>query len=116
MRPCIKSFLKKFIIINKPPTGHKVCTSHNDIISIDSNSLKTRGNKFAFAFMRNAVGRSEISLYITTKQDVSALTIETRLPGLVGFNEVSPDSGLFSRTGTAQRGGISQSFNCKLVE
>ncbi len=54
--------------------------------------------------MRNAVGQSEISLYITTEQDMSTFTIQTRFPYLIGFNEVPPDSGLFSLTGTAQRG------------
>ncbi len=54
--------------------------------------------------MRNAVERAEITLYITTEQNVSNFTIETKFSGLTGFNETSPDSGLYSRTGTARRG------------
>ena len=54
--------------------------------------------------MRDSNGRSEITLYITTEQNVSNFTIETKLHGLTGFNETSPDSGLFSRIGTARRG------------
>ena len=76
----------------------------NISISTDSNAPTTRGNKFALAFMRDSIGRAEITLYITTEQNVSNFTIETKLPGLTGFNEASPDSGLFSRIGTARRG------------
>ncbi len=69
--------------------------------STDSNAPTTRGNKFALAFMR---GLSEITLYITTEQNVSNFTIETKFSGLLGFNETSPDSGSYSRTGIARRG------------
>ncbi len=72
--------------------------------SIDSDAPKTRGNKFALAFMRHADQRAEIMLYITTEQTVSNFTIVTKFSGLTGFNETSPDSLLHSRTGTAQRG------------
>ena len=54
--------------------------------------------------MRHAFERAEITLYITTEQIVSNFTIETKFSGLIGFNETSPDSGLYSRTGTARRG------------
>ncbi|XP_064385779.1 uncharacterized protein LOC135334492 isoform X2 [Halichondria panicea] len=70
----------------------------------DSNAPTTRGNEFALAFMKNTVERAEITLYITTEQNVSNFTIETKFSGLIGFNETSPDSGLYCRTGTARRG------------
>ena len=54
--------------------------------------------------MRHAVEQAEITLYITTEQNVSNFTIETKFSGLIGFNETSSDSGLYSHTGTAQRG------------
>ena len=47
-------------------------------ISTDSSTPKTRGSKFAVAFMRNFNGSSEITLYIMTEQDVSHFTIETK--------------------------------------
>ncbi len=65
----------------------------------DSNAPTTRGNEFALAFTQDG-----ITLHITTEQDVSNFTIVTKISGLPGFSETSPDSGLYSRTGTAQRG------------
>ncbi len=74
-------------------------------IIIDSNAPTTRGSTFALAFMRNLFSPApEITLYITTEQNVSYFTIKTRYSGLTGFNEASLDSGLYSRTGTAQKG------------
>ncbi|XP_064386944.1 uncharacterized protein LOC135335380 isoform X3 [Halichondria panicea] len=71
----------------------------------DSNAPTTRGSTFALAFMRIFFfGTPEITLYITTEQNVSNFTIETRYFGLTEFNEASPGSGLYSRTGTARRG------------
>ncbi|XP_064385904.1 uncharacterized protein LOC135334578 isoform X3 [Halichondria panicea] len=71
----------------------------------DSNAPTTRGSTFALAFMRNLFSPApEITLYITTEQNVSYFTIKTRYSGLTGFNEASLDSGLYSRTGTAQKG------------
>ncbi|XP_064385961.1 uncharacterized protein LOC135334617 isoform X2 [Halichondria panicea] len=68
----------------------------------DSNAPTTRGNEFALAFI--AFEGAEITLHIMTQQNVSNFTIETKFSGLLGFNETSPDSGLYSRTGTARRG------------
>ena len=84
-------------------------------ISIDSNAPTTRGSRFALAFLgHNSIFEPEITLYITTEQNVSNFSIKTKFSGLTGFNETSPhsggfnetspDSGLYSRTGTAQRG------------
>ena len=74
------------------------------LFSTDSNAPKTRGNKFALAFMRNSFGRSDLTLHVTTEQDESTFTIETRFFGLMGFSETQPDSGLYSRIDTARRG------------
>ena len=56
--------------------------------------------------MRTSFGQSEITLFVTTEQDESTFTIETRFYGLLGlgFIETQPGSGLYSFTGTAQRG------------
>ncbi len=43
------------------------------IFSTDSNAPTTRGNEFALAFMRHTVERAEITLYITTEQNVIIL-------------------------------------------
>ena len=72
------------------------------LFSTDSNVPKTRGSKFALAFMGNRVKPAKIMLYITTEQSVSNFTIKTKFSGLIGFNKTS--SGLYSHPGTARRG------------
>ena len=48
----------------------------------------------------------QIGLFITTQQESSRFTLETRWPGVsgAGFTETSPGSGLWSRTEIARRG------------
>ncbi len=77
----------------------------------DPNAPKTRGSRFALAFMQNHDQSStatlqEIGIFITTEQESSNFTLETRWPGVngSGFNETSPGSGLWSRTEIARRG------------
>ena len=51
---------------------------------------------------------NQISLFITTEQESSTFTIQTRFAGVAGqgFNETSPGSGLYSRTEVARRGSF----------
>ncbi|XP_064383417.1 uncharacterized protein LOC135332039 isoform X3 [Halichondria panicea] len=53
-----------------------------------------------------ATTQQQISLFITTEQENSTFTLETRWPGVngLGFTETSPGSGLWSRTEIARRG------------
>ncbi len=48
----------------------------------------------------------QIGLFITTEQESSHFTLETRWPGVsgAGFTETSPGSGLWSRTEIARQG------------
>ena len=52
------------------------------------------------------VTQQQIGLFITTEQESSRFTLETRWPGVsgAGFTETSPGSGLWSRTEIARRG------------
>ncbi len=68
-----------------------------------SNVATTRGNKFALAFMPFGFNDFEITLFLTTEQKESNFTIETYIGGLEGF-EQNPETGLYTRRGTAQFG------------
>ncbi|XP_064387502.1 uncharacterized protein LOC135335845 isoform X3 [Halichondria panicea] len=85
--------------------------SDNPTLDVNPNAPKTRGSRFALAFMQNhartaAVTEQQIGLFITTEQESSRFTLETRWPGVngAGFTETSPGSGLWSRTEIAQQG------------
>ena len=51
---------------------------------------------------------NQIALFITTEQESSTFTIQTRFAGIAGqgFIETSPGSGLYSRTEVARRGSF----------
>ena len=86
----------------------------------DPNSPKTRGNRFALAFMQNhnqlsTTTQQQIGLFITTEQESSSFTLETRWPGVeTGFDftetTVQPATGppqtRYIRQETAVRGGF----------
>ncbi|XP_064387505.1 uncharacterized protein LOC135335846 isoform X3 [Halichondria panicea] len=85
--------------------------SDDPTLDVNPNAPKTRGNRFALAFMQNhartaGVTQQQIGLFITTEQESSRFTLETRWPGVsgAGFTETSPGSGLWSRTEIARRG------------
>ncbi|XP_064387511.1 uncharacterized protein LOC135335851 isoform X2 [Halichondria panicea] len=80
-------------------------------MDVNPNAPNTRGSRFALAFMQNharTAGTTEqqIGLFITTEQESSRFTLETRWPGVsgAGFTETSPGSGLWSRTEIARQG------------
>ena len=77
----------------------------------DPGAPKTRGNKFALAFMgnQNQQGASimhQLALFITTEQESTTFTMQTRYPNVngMGFPETSPGSGIYSRTEVARKG------------
>ncbi|XP_064387691.1 uncharacterized protein LOC135335916 [Halichondria panicea] len=80
-------------------------------MDVNPNAPKSRGSRFALAFMNNAAQSStatlqEIGIFITTEQESSSFTLETRWLGVngTGFTETSPGSGLWSRMEIARRG------------
>ena len=77
----------------------------------DPRAPKTRGNKFALAFMGNqnqqgAAIMHQLTLFITTEQESTTFTIQTRFAAVdgLGFTETSPGSGIYSRTEIARKG------------
>ncbi|XP_064387621.1 uncharacterized protein LOC135335889 isoform X1 [Halichondria panicea] len=80
-------------------------------LDINPTAPNTRGSRFALAFMQNhaqtaVTTKQQIGLFITTEQESSPFTLETRWPGVngTGFTETSPGSGLWSRTEIARQG------------
>ena len=90
-----------------------VIEDHHPVSPIDRGAPTTRGSKFALAFMSHYNGDSTqsshtIALFITTEQESSAFTIQTKFAGVAGkgFAETSPGSGLYSRSEVARRGSF----------
>ena len=81
------------------------------VYSTDPSAPTTRGNEFFLGFMNNNINipsfyTASVALFITTEEVSSNFTVETRLPGVDGFVETSPGSGLFSLSEVATGGSF----------
>ncbi len=77
----------------------------------DPNAPRSRGNSFAIAFMQNhfrpsSTTAQQIALFITTEQELTRFTIQTRWSGIsegFGFT-IDPATGIYSRQEVARNG------------